>query len=324
MARGLGLTALRVALGGLSGVGQDRAAMREAQRVEQEQARALERQRMLDERQNEATRLARELSVRSEQRQALDAGGLMADMDMPGATPRTGVMRQTIGGQEFLFEPKDTREHREAVRKRREQGAQPDRLQWSDKYGSFINLTTGKVMPASGLPSTGRAAGMGAPTGRATASAQKEEDRAEGIWNSLTNRPDDQLTPEEISFRNTMVNTFRSLRKFDTKTGAVRGSTAPARRLILQSVLAAEQQEELRRRNRPKVDAYEAMVGEQMGGRGASPARQPTAQQPARQAPQPQGMTADQEAEIARQMREEGYDDASIAQYLEDLRNEYQ
>jgi len=45
MARGLGLTALRVALGGLSGVGQDRAAMREAQRVEQEQARALERQR---------------------------------------------------------------------------------------------------------------------------------------------------------------------------------------------------------------------------------------------------------------------------------------
>lgn len=49
MARGLGLTALRVALGGLSGVGQDRAAMREAQRVEQEQARALERQRAMDE-----------------------------------------------------------------------------------------------------------------------------------------------------------------------------------------------------------------------------------------------------------------------------------
>lgn len=49
MARGLGLTALRVALGGLSGVGQDRAAMREAQRVEQEQARALERQAMMDE-----------------------------------------------------------------------------------------------------------------------------------------------------------------------------------------------------------------------------------------------------------------------------------
>ena len=324
MARGLGLTALRVALGGLSGVGQDRAAMREAQRVAAEQERERKRQEMLDERQDEATRLAREMSVRSEQRQALDAGGLTADMDMPGATPRTGVMRQTIGGQEFMFEPKDTREHREAVRKRREQGKLPDRLQWSDKYGGFVNLTTGKFVPTAGLPSTGRAAGVGAPTGRATASAQKEEDRAEGVWNSLTNRPDDRLTPEEISFRDTMVNTFRSLRKFDTQTGAVRGSTAPARRLILQSVLAAEQQEELRRRNRPKGDAYEAMADEQLRNRGASPAKQPTAQQPARQAPQPQGMTADQEAEIARQMREAGYDDAYIAQYLEDLRNEYQ
>lgn len=49
MARGFGRTALRAALGGIAGGLEGLGAMREAQRVEQEQARALERQRAMDE-----------------------------------------------------------------------------------------------------------------------------------------------------------------------------------------------------------------------------------------------------------------------------------
>lgn len=202
MARISGTTALRAALGGIAGGLRGLGAMREEQRLAAEQERERKRQEMLDERQNEATRLARELSVRSEQRQALDAGGLMADMDMPGATPRTGVMRQTIGGQEFLFEPKDTREHREAVRKRREQGAQPDRLQWSDKYGGFVNLTTGKFVPTKGLPSV-RSDERRLSPGQEQ-SIRDEEAEAEALFNTAI--------PRNSPLRQALVSAYNSLR----------------------------------------------------------------------------------------------------------------
>lgn len=106
MARGL--TALRAALGGVAGGLEGMGAMREERRVlaEREQDR---RDRA------EALRLAREQAAREEQRDALGAGGMMASMDMPGATPRSNVMRQTIGGQEFMFEPEDVRKRREAI-----------------------------------------------------------------------------------------------------------------------------------------------------------------------------------------------------------------
>ena len=84
--------------------------------------------------------------------------------------------------------------------------------------------------------------------------AEQKMDAAEARWNSLVNTPVNQLTPEEQQFRSTMVRTFDRLRNRDPRTGAVRGKTEPARSLILQAVSAAEEQEALRRQNRPKND----------------------------------------------------------------------
>lgn len=74
----------------------------------------------------------------------------------------------------------------------------------------------------------------------------KDRLSSEGVWNYLTRVPAEQLTPEELQFRTTMVRTFDRLRGND--------KTAPSLDLIFQAVEAARGQEELRRQNRPKQD----------------------------------------------------------------------
>lgn len=106
--------------------------------------------------------------------------------------------------------------------------------------------------------------------------AEQKMDAAEARWNSLVNTPVNQLTPEEQQFRSTMVRTFDRLRNRDPRTGAVRGKTEPARSLILQAVSAAEEQESLRRQNRPKND-----LGYLGIGAGMIPSASQTPGQPA-------------------------------------------
>jgi hypothetical protein len=296
------LTALQAAFAGLGGG-------IEGAQMYRQQKEARKRQAMLDKRQNKATRLARELSVRSEQRQALDAGGLMADMDMPGAAPRTGVMRQTIGGQEFLFEPKDIREHREAVRKRREQGTQPDRLQWSDKYGGFVNLTTGKFVPTAGLPSV-RSDERRLSPGQEQ-SIRDEEAEAEALFNTTMQR--------DSPLRQALVSAYNSLR-------TARPNARPQELMRAAAGAAQRMQAPLQGKAPPKLDDYEEMAAQVKKAQPQAAAKPPAPNWRVLTAPaaQPVGMSAQQEAEIARQMRKEGYDEAFIAQYLEELRSEYQ
>jgi hypothetical protein len=88
MARGLGMTALRVALGGVAGYGQDVAIRRERERLEAERARELARQEAADVRQRELDRIG-----------MLDKGYMTPEAQ--GAAKRTGgaaVLRAALTG----------------------------------------------------------------------------------------------------------------------------------------------------------------------------------------------------------------------------------
>lgn len=180
MARGLGLTALRVALGGLSGVGQDRAAMREAQRVEQEQARALERQRTMDElalRRERFVPVAEAGPMRQQAGSALSralssATTMMLPGSAPGATMQPGDIGRiaqgqalsgpqetfTFGGRQFTREPEEAfqarTEERKAMLEARRLQQQQDLLESRQKAaneranrGYFAVLQRAKELP---------------------------------------------------------------------------------------------------------------------------------------------------------------------------------
>lgn len=156
MARRTGLTALRAALGAIGGGLEGYATMQEQQRrraeMEAERQRAAVKQA-----QAEAT------ALRGEQREAVRMGmvesskynprGIAGGMDMPGATPRQPVFRQQIGETEFVLpEAEATTKHRSTVASALEKaqaGKRPD-LQWSDKFGVFVDRNTGKIVRPEG------------------------------------------------------------------------------------------------------------------------------------------------------------------------------
>jgi hypothetical protein len=111
MARGFGMTALRAALGGVAGGLEGLSQQRRT-------AAALARQQAQDEQ-----------AARAEERAATGAAGKMlsasqyAQLTMPGATPMQPQVRQTIGGQGFVYDPRleAAEKHRADVLKGREE-----------------------------------------------------------------------------------------------------------------------------------------------------------------------------------------------------------
>jgi hypothetical protein len=135
MARGLGMTALRAALGGVAGYGQDVAIRRERERLEAERARELARQEAADVRQRELDRIGmldkgymtpeeagaeRQAGGAALSRALASASGMLAGRGAPafgqgiGAGDGTAIVRgmgqvgpqqrATLGGQQFTRE----------------------------------------------------------------------------------------------------------------------------------------------------------------------------------------------------------------------------
>jgi hypothetical protein len=141
MARGLGMTALRAALGGVAGYGQDVAIRRERERLEAERARELARQEAADVRQRELDRISmldkgymtpeeagaeRQAGGAALSRALASAAGMLAGRGAPafgqgiGAGDGTAIVRgmgqvgpqqrATLGGQTFVrAEPESAR-----------------------------------------------------------------------------------------------------------------------------------------------------------------------------------------------------------------------
>lgn len=261
MADGI-LSALQAALMGIGGGIEGAQQYRQMERKRQMEQDAINYQRKRD-----VLRDAE--SLRQEQRQAVAAGMLPADQynqftaaDMPGATPRQ-ALRQKIGEQEFVYAPSvaQSQKHRldilEEQRKRTalaetrssvadalaqvESGGKRlsqqqintwsklDRPERTSLVNNWIKANESKTVRGGG--GGGGASTKGMPS-------QEELMRSVGIWNSLTNVPDEQLSPEEVQFRNTMIKTFDRLRG----RGTPQESKAPAEQLIFQAVAAADAQ----------------------------------------------------------------------------------
>ena len=118
MALSRGMTALRAALGavggGLEGYAQFQEMERKREFEREKEKAAAARQAMLD-----------AAALRGEERQAAAAGMIpatqytgLSPFDMPGATPRQPLLRQTIGGREMVLpEAPKMAEHRAGVAK---------------------------------------------------------------------------------------------------------------------------------------------------------------------------------------------------------------
>lgn len=118
MALSRGMTALRAALGavggGLEGYAQFQAMEQKREFEREKEKAAAARQAMLD-----------AAALRGEERQAAAAGMIpatqytgLSPFDMPGATPRQPLLRQTIGGREMVLpEAPKMAEHRAGVAK---------------------------------------------------------------------------------------------------------------------------------------------------------------------------------------------------------------
>lgn len=112
--RGFGGTALRAALGAVTGVAEGMRLREEREFEREKEKAAAARQAMLD-----------AAALRGEERQAIAAGMLpatqytgLSPFDMPGATPRQPLLRQTIGGREMVLpEAPKMVEHRAGVAK---------------------------------------------------------------------------------------------------------------------------------------------------------------------------------------------------------------
>lgn len=279
-----GMTALQAALGAATGIGE---ALQKRDLLAEEK-----RQRMLLEARQKAQD---EAALRAEERQAVEAGMISADrlptLTMPGATPLPDMqptLRQTIGGKEYAYIPRmaQAEKHRGDVMKIALENASKTptrRLQFSD--GQIIDLEAGTATPVKGYVAPkkgGGGGGGGGSTGTKGGPNAEELARAVGVWNSLTNVPDAQLSPEEVQFRNTMVRTFDKLRG----RGTARESTAPAEQLIFQAVSAADAQNK-RIAAPPKGEETDPLAqareearrrdAAKKGGTAASPAPAPAA-----------------------------------------------
>ena len=115
MARFGGMTALRAALGAVGGITEGLQQRELLAREKAKQDALMARQAGLD-----------AAAIRNEQRQAIGMGMVSADqynprgiaggMDMPGATPRSPIFRQTIGGTDFVLpEAPSATKHRESI-----------------------------------------------------------------------------------------------------------------------------------------------------------------------------------------------------------------
>lgn len=136
MALSRGMTALRAALGAVGGGLEGYAQMQELERKRQQEAALLERQRRQDERQA----MLDEATMRGEERAAAAAGMIpatqytgLSPFDMPGATPRQPLLRQTIGGRELVLpEAPKMAEHRagaaKAIGERKEKAQKSEAL----------------------------------------------------------------------------------------------------------------------------------------------------------------------------------------------------
>ena len=103
--RGLGggMTALRAALGAVTGVAEGARIQEAAAAEKRRMADALARQTRMDTSAQEDRAEAKADRLRS-QRQSLLAGGYIpTGRDMPGATPRQAVNTETVGGQDFAL-----------------------------------------------------------------------------------------------------------------------------------------------------------------------------------------------------------------------------
>jgi hypothetical protein len=218
MARGL--TALRAALGAVGGVTD---ALQERERM----AREKERERKLLERQ-QAQDAA---SLRTEQRQAIDAGMIAADrfasMTMPGATPMQPTLRQKIGDTEYVYSPEVARaeKHRASVMGESLRRAETTREQ-TEKDRRITDLSVlarkkGPNSPEAALLASQSKAAFDAtfPEPRQQAggglTAKQQQDRAqrEGAAEALFNSPPDQETSDRLG------RAFGRLRRAYTQRG---------------------------------------------------------------------------------------------------------
>lgn len=115
MARGL-VNALQLALGAVEGAASGYGAKQESVRQQQELQR---RQRMQDEEMARQRRMD-EAALREEELRAVDRGMVLEPQfgaqDMPGATPRQPVFKQTIGGKSYVLpETKQATRHRDDI-----------------------------------------------------------------------------------------------------------------------------------------------------------------------------------------------------------------
>lgn len=202
MALSRGMTALRAALGAVGGGLEGYAQMQELERRRMREQEALNYQRQRDLLQDRRQAISDAATLRGEERQAVAAGmvesgqymprGIAGGMDMPGATPRQPVFRQTIGGKEFVLPESPTvTKHRESLVGRALKRAEDTPYQWSDKYGVFLDRRTGQAIQPEDLPApvvtarSQRAGGGGRGlTPTALAKIAQEEAAAEAIFNT--------------------------------------------------------------------------------------------------------------------------------------------
>lgn len=293
MARLGGMTALRAALGGVSGGLRGLGEMREARRAEEEQRRAAERQRLQDEERTESLRLARELAVRKEQREARDAGmmpasqfnprGIGMGMDMPGATPREPVLRQRIGDEELVMaEDPKVAEHRAGLFKRREERLNAERM--GDVYEATGLAPKGQGRMISRMPTSAQQVALNAVQAAERARREAREfDRREGIRARRTRAEGGaragggEATPKGPAFENTKYTALeRALsRAEDALQDAEEGSPEQAAlrervKLLRDNLTRVQEEQGIVRQPPPTPDAIPA--GARFGGSYRAPA----------------------------------------------------
>jgi hypothetical protein len=283
MARGFGMTALRAALGGVAGYGQDVAARREREKVETEMARQQERQAAMD-------RLAmrREGYMTPEEAGAAKKTGGAAvlraaltgardqvaiDQGLSAAAPQQA---ETFGGKTYTRESPFAAAAREADRalyqerekeKRKQAAKQAEVTASEQRLGAAfpgINrarlaaVAAGDVDLKDVLPPKPERAPRTGPT-------EEELDIAEGIWNSNIGDP---------ALRRSMETAFNRMRQGDKRSSP--------RQLIYKAVQGALREQEARLKAQPRgqgggmglgtgdaqLDA--AIAG--LGGQAAAPA----------------------------------------------------
>lgn len=208
--RGFGGTALRAALGAVTGYAEGLQA-KEAAEYERERIRkAEERQSMLD-----------AAALRGEQRQAISSGMISADqfagMTMPGAVPMQPALRQKIGDTEYVYSPEVVRaeKHRESVMARAMEKADE-----ASKDKALDDLTAAAIQGGRRSPAAIRLAarskaaydaafpepkgGGGGLTAFQNQELKERMDRAEAIFNT------EGLDPAQAK---AISSTYKSLRK---------------------------------------------------------------------------------------------------------------